>query len=119
VFEVTVDRETGHCSNLRLRLKSNLEIWQGSQGAAMINEHDKRVFLCNRLQSLGYAPGHCVRLYGEEFELVAGPRADGSGYGMDAIARKSGSLRHVRIPLSLIQTIERELYVMDRLAFAA
>ncbi|HEU0047169.1 MAG TPA: hypothetical protein VFQ43_06165, partial [Nitrososphaera sp.] len=72
----------------------------------MMSEHDKRVFLCSRLQKLGYFPGHHVRLYGEEFELVAGPSADGNGYGMDAIARKSGALRHVRIPLSLIQTIE-------------
>ncbi len=85
----------------------------------MINEHDKRVLLCKGLQRLGFSPRHRVRLYGEEFDLTADPTHDGLGYGIDGISRKSGSLRHVRIPLSVVQTVEQELVLMERLGLAA
>lgn len=85
----------------------------------MINESDKRVFLCTRLQRMGYAPGRRIRLYGEEFSLVSVPSPDGSGYAIDGVARKSGDVRHVRIPLLVTQTIEHELCVMEQSALAA
>jgi hypothetical protein len=85
----------------------------------MISEQDKRIFVCGRLQHLGYRTGRCIKLYGEEFELVSGPSPDGSGYGIDGIAGKSGDLRHVRIPLLVTRTIENEFYVLERLALAS
>jgi len=80
----------------------------------MMNEQDKRVFLCKRLQGLGYAQQCLVKLYGEEFELVSDPVPDGSGYAIEGISRRSGSVRHVRIPLSVTRTIEHELLVMEQ-----
>jgi hypothetical protein len=85
----------------------------------MIFEKDKRTVLCGRLQRLGYSPGRCLKLYGEEFELVSEPSPDGNGYGIDGIARKSGAVRHLRIPLSTTQIIERELDVMERMLLVA
>jgi hypothetical protein len=81
----------------------------------MISENEKQVFLCKRLQRLGFVSGRRLRLYGEEFELVSNPTPDGRGYGIDGVSRKSGR-RHVRIPLSVTQTIENEICVNERLA---
>jgi hypothetical protein len=85
----------------------------------MINENEKQVFLCTRLQRLGFAAKGRVKLYGEEFDLVSNPVPHGRGYGIDGVSRKSGSLRRVAIPVSLIQTIEHELDVMEETALAA
>ena len=85
----------------------------------MVNEHDKQVLLCKKLQRLGYAPQRRIRLYGDEFDLVSIPTPDGGAYAIDGISRKSGSLRHLRIPLSVVHTVEHELFVMERLGVAA
>ena len=80
----------------------------------MITENERGVFVCQKLQGLGFASEHRVRLYGEEFELISNPFPDGAGYGIDGISRKSGSLRHVRIPLLLVRRIENELQAGPR-----
>ena len=78
----------------------------------MISCHDKQVFLCNRLQRLGFGSGRRLRLYGEEFELISNPVPEGDGYSVTGISRKSG-LRHVRIPVSVTHTIEQEFVVLQ------
>lgn len=90
-----------------------------AEDTAMINEHDRRVFLCKRLQRLGFASKQRIKLYGEEFDLISDPTPEGRGYGIDGISRKSGGLRRVGIPLSLVRTIEHELHVMERSITAA
>ncbi|MGA9041411.1 MAG: hypothetical protein WB421_12815 [Terriglobales bacterium] len=85
----------------------------------MIDENDKRTFVCKRLQRLGFAPRLRVKLYGEEFDLIAEPVFDGSGYGIDGISSKSGSLRHLGIPLSVVRTLEREISLIEQLELAA
>lgn len=78
----------------------------------MISSQEKHVFLCSRLQRLGYGSGRRLRLYGEEFELITDPIPEGNGYSVDGISRKSG-LRHVQIPVSVTHTIEREFVVLQ------
>ncbi len=85
----------------------------------MIMEHEQGIFVCKKLQRLGFASKHRIRLYGEEFELISNPFPEGTGYGIDGISQKSGCLRHVRIPLSLVRTIENELQAMEESALAA
>ena len=85
----------------------------------MMNEHDKSAFLCKRLQRLGYAPQRRIKLYGEEFDLVSNPAPDGTGYAVEGISRKVGGLRHLRLPLSVVHMIERELFVLERTGIAA
>jgi hypothetical protein len=80
-----------------------------------MSENERQVFLCERLQRLGFVSGRRLRLYGEEFELVSDAAPDGRGYGIDGVSRKSG-LRHVQIPRSITQTIENEILVIERLA---
>ena len=60
--------------------------------------------LCEALRRLGYAHDNQVRLYGEVFDLVSDPVAIGEHFVfVDALERKSGQVRRVRIPRTIIQ----------------
>ena len=60
--------------------------------------------LCETLKRLGYAHNNLVRLYGELFDLVSDPvRVSENMVFVDAVERKSGQLRRVRIPRTIIQ----------------
>jgi len=75
----------------------------------MPNRDDKCRTICERLQKLGYAREKYIRLYGEEFHLVSNPIPDGNGYSVEGTTRASASVRRMRIPLSLIHTLRKEL----------
>jgi hypothetical protein len=77
----------------------------------MTNRNDRRQIICEKLQELGYAREKHIRLYGEEFHLVSNPIPDGDGFAVEGIARKSGNIRRMRIPLSLVHTLRKELAV--------
>ena len=65
--------------------------------------------LCERLKALGYAHRQRIRMYGEEFDLTSNPVANGNGFAIEAISRKSGNARMLRIPLSILQMISKDL----------
>lgn len=71
------------------------------------------VVICNRLTALGYARHRKIRLYGEELELVRDACPDGDGFAIEGIARKTGKVTHMRIPLHVVQTLRRELEVEE------
>jgi hypothetical protein len=75
----------------------------------MTRQHDKQRALCEKLRKLGYARARHVRLYGEDFHLISDPFPDGDGFVVEGIARRSGRSRVVRIPLSTVHTLQREL----------
>jgi hypothetical protein len=77
----------------------------------MTNRNDRRQIICEKLQELGYAREKHIRLYGEEFHLVSNPIPDGDGFAVEGINRKSGNIRRMRIPLSLVHTLRKELAV--------
>jgi hypothetical protein len=85
----------------------------------MIKEHAKEVFVCERLERLGYAPQQRVKLYGEEFDLVSNPMRHGVGYVIEGVSCKSGGSRRIRIPLPLVRMIEHELLAIDNESLAA
>jgi hypothetical protein len=72
-------------------------------------QNDGREMICARLQELGFAKKKHIKLYGEEFEIVSTPVPDGDGFAVEGVARASGTVRRMRIPLSLIQTLRKEL----------
>jgi hypothetical protein len=74
--------------------------------AIQINRDDE-VF--ERLKALGYEHRKRIKMYGEEFDLTSNPVADGGGFAIEAISRKSGKARMLRIPLSILQIITRDL----------
>lgn len=75
----------------------------------MIKQHDKRLFICHKLKQLGYAKARHIRLYGEDFHLISDPIPDGDLFAVEGIARRSGKSRVLRIPLSVVHTLRREL----------
>jgi len=74
--------------------------------AIQINRNDE---LCERLKALGYAHRKRIKIYGEEFDLTSNPIADGNGFAIEAISRKSGDARRLRIPLSILQMITKDV----------
>ena len=85
----------------------------------MSSEHDKQESVCDELRRLGFASGRKLRLYGEEFEFISDPVAEGGGYSLKGVSRKSGRARSVYIPLSIVNTIEHEVVVVGEMALAA
>lgn len=75
----------------------------------MTNRNDKRQEICDKLQKLGYAREKHIKLYGEDLDLISNPVPDGDGFAVECVARPSGDLRRVRIPLTLVYTVKREL----------
>jgi hypothetical protein len=72
--------------------------------------------LCERLKTLGYAHHNRIRIYGEEFDLTSNPMADDNGFAIEAVSRKSGQTRRLRIPLSVLQMITNDLAATSRRA---
>ena len=65
--------------------------------------------LCTTIKRLGYAQNNQVRLYGELFELVSDPFTAGNNLVfVDALERKTGRLRRVRIPLNIVLTAKQK-----------
>ena len=60
--------------------------------------------LCETLKRLGYAHDNQVRLYGQVFDLVSDPVSVSENFVfVDALERKSGQFRRVRIPRTIIR----------------
>ena len=81
----------------------------------MTKGNDRRRVICERLQELGYAREKHIRLYGEEFHLVSDPVPDGDGFVVEGTTHLSGDVRRVRIPLSLVVTVKKELAFDEQL----
>ena len=75
----------------------------------MTNRRDKGQAICEKLQKLGYAREKHIKLYGEELHLVSNPVPDGDGFSVEGIVRRSGKLKRLRIPLSLVHTVRKEI----------
>jgi len=80
---------------------------------------NRQQVICERLKKFGYASERRIRLYGEELHLVSNPVADETGYSVLAVAVKSGNLIHMRIPLSVVGMLERELEREEAVELAA
>lgn len=48
-------------------------------------------------------------MYGEEFDLTSNPIPEDNGFAVEAISRKSGRARRLRIPLPILQMITKDL----------
>ena len=64
---------------------------------------------CDRLKKLGYTEHNRIRIYGEEFDLTSNPIMEEDGFAVEAICRTSGNTRKLRIPLSIVKMIARDL----------
>ena len=70
---------------------------------------EKPVSLRSRLKQVGFTQGNQMKLYGHEFELLGEPIVVGDNLVfVDAIEKKSGQLRRVRIPLPIVKMANAE-----------
>jgi hypothetical protein len=69
--------------------------------------------LCEKLKALGYAERNQIRIYGEEFDLLSNPISDEHGFSIEAKSHKSGEARRLRIPLSILYMMRKELQSRD------
>ena len=76
---------------------------------AIQDSRDRDSEVGERLKALGYARPNRVRMHGEEFDLTSNPIQEDNGFAVEAISRKSGIARRLRIPLSILQMITRDL----------
>jgi hypothetical protein len=65
--------------------------------------------VCERLRKFGFARAKRIRLYGEELHFVGDPLLDHEGFFIEANCRNSGERKKVRIPLSLVHTLLKEI----------
>jgi hypothetical protein len=69
----------------------------------------QKVTLCESIKRLGYAQNNQVKLYGEIFEVVSDPVIVGENFVfVDAREQKSGKVRRVSIPLSIVQMAKQD-----------
>jgi len=69
----------------------------------------QQVTLCESIKASGYARNNQVTLYGEVFELVSDPVSVGENFVfVDALERKSGHARRIRIPLTIVQMAKQD-----------
>lgn len=68
--------------------------------------------LCERLKRLGFTREKQIKLYGSKFELVGDPivMSDTIVF-FDGVEQKSGQLRRVRIPLTIVQMAGQRIEV--------
>ena len=67
-------------------------------------ERSRSDALCEEIKRLGYARNNQVWLYGRLFDLVSDPISVGENLVLvDAVERKSGQVRRVRIPSTIVQ----------------
>lgn len=72
----------------------------------------RQVHLCERLKRLGFTREQQVKLYGSQFELVGDPLVmSDTVVFFDAVEQKSGELRRVRIPLTIVKMAAQQAEV--------
>lgn len=60
--------------------------------------------VCETIKRLGFAQNNQVHLYGKVFDLTSDPFSIGNNlFFVDAVERRSGEMRRVRIPLPIVQ----------------
>ena len=64
--------------------------------------------ICDRLKMMGYAESKCIRIYGEEIDVLSDPFPDGNGIAVQGKSKKENRVRTVRLPLPVLQAVTRK-----------
>jgi hypothetical protein len=59
---------------------------------------------CVRIKHLGYVASRCVRIYGEEFELLSDPFPEHGRIAIRARAKGKSDVRILRLPATIVQS---------------
>ena len=80
---------------------------------------EKQRLVCERLRSLGYRSARTIKLYGEELHLLSDPAPHENGFAVEGITVRSMVVKRVRIPLSVVSMVEREIAMRQKASLAA
>jgi len=80
---------------------------------------EKQWLVCERLRSLGYRNARTIRLYGEELHLLSDPEPHDNGFAIEGITVRSMVVKRVRIPLTVVTMVEREIALRKKMPVAA
>lgn len=61
--------------------------------------------ICRNVKRLGYTARECIRLYGEDFEVVSDPFPDADGISVNVKTKKSAEVRVLRLPATVLQSV--------------
>jgi hypothetical protein len=62
--------------------------------------------ICESIKRLGYGASQCVRLYGEEFEVISDSFPEAGGIAVHGRTKKSTATRVVLIPATVLQSVK-------------
>jgi hypothetical protein len=63
--------------------------------------------ICASVKRMGYAASSCVRLYGEDFEVLSDPFPEADGVAVQVKAKKDSRICVLRLPATFLQGLKR------------
>jgi hypothetical protein len=75
----------------------------------MIAYGTRQTRICERLKQLGYCRHQRMRMYGEDFDLLSDPIPHETGYAIEVVCRRSGTVKQLPIPLPTLEMIRQEV----------
>jgi hypothetical protein len=66
---------------------------------------------CARIKQLGYAASRCIRIYGEEFELLSDPFPQANRIAICAKSKGDSGTRVIGIPVTILQNRKARAYL--------
>jgi hypothetical protein len=63
--------------------------------------------VCASVKRLGYGVSQCIRLYGEEFEVISDPFPQAGGIAVNVRTKKGDGIRMVQLPATVLQSVLR------------
>jgi len=63
--------------------------------------------VCARVKNLGYSVSKCVRLYGEDFDVVSDPFPEADGIAVNVTTKKDSKVRVLQIPATVLQSVRK------------
>jgi hypothetical protein len=77
----------------------------------MTNHDSARFATCEKLKQLGYGRFSCIRLYGEEVQLLSDPFPEGNGIAVEVTTKDHQGSRTLRLPLPIVQMAQQTVSV--------
>ena len=61
--------------------------------------------VCAQVKKFGYAPSQCIRIYGEEFEVLSDPFPTETGIAIQVRSKRSKEARVLLLPNTIIHRV--------------
>jgi len=62
--------------------------------------------VCAKVKRMGYAASSCIRLYGEDFEVLSDPFPEGGGVAVHVKSKKDSRICVLQLPATVLQSVK-------------